>query len=70
MGIFQGAIGVLRGFLTAAAVVFVLWVLGLVTHKGSNGFTAVGFGLAEVFIWGIELIKAAFTGLASAAKSL
>ena len=70
MGIFQGAIGVLRGFATAAAIVLVLWVLGLMTHKGSTGFTAVGFGLADVFVWAIELIKAAFTGLANAAKSL
>lgn len=63
--LFSGAIGVVRGFLTFLAVLLVLFIVGVATHKGATGMAAVGDGLAEIAIMFIELLKAGLTALSS-----
>lgn len=67
---FDGFRGVISTFGSIVAVLLIMFVTGIITHKGSTGFTAIGYGIAETLIWVIELLKATFTGLAAAAKKI
>jgi hypothetical protein len=60
---FGGAIGVIRGFLTFLAVLLVLFIIGVATHKGATGMAAVGDGLGAALKAVIELLKGAISAL-------
>jgi hypothetical protein len=63
--LFSGAMGVLRGFLTFLAVLLVLFIVGVATHKGATGMAAVGDGLGELLKILIELFTGAIKALSN-----
>jgi hypothetical protein len=71
MVIFSGLFKVCYWAGLIGGTLLVLAIIGAVNqHDKLLSMAAVGSGLADVFVWGIELIKALFTGLAKVAKSL
>jgi hypothetical protein len=68
--LFSGAFGLIRTILTLVTFVGVMFLVGVTTHKGSNGIAAIGFGIGQTLIWAVELIVAIFKGLSLAVKSL
>lgn len=46
---FDGAKTVFSIASAIAAVLLILWVIGVMTSKGSHGMNAVGAGISEVF---------------------
>ena len=53
----DGAKSVFSGTLAVAAVLVVLWVIGIVNVPGAHGMTAVGDGIAAIFKAVAELIS-------------
>jgi hypothetical protein len=68
--LFSGAFGLIKAIITFVTFVGVMFLVGVTTHKGSSGIAAIGFGIGQTLIWGVDLIVAVFKGLSLAVKSL